>query len=401
MTKNNQKTLLFITILGLLVIAIYIFFSIHHQKHHEIEHEFPIANPWRQDVTIAREYVAQIRSYQHIELRSLERGYLQKVYVDEGQLVKEGQKMFKIMPVIAEAEYNKSKAEFQTAKIEYENTLLLNKKSVVSDNELALAKANIEKARAEMELAKVHLDFTEVKAPFTGIMDRFNVRIGSLVEEGELLTTLSDNSKIWVYFNVTESDYLNFVRNNDDKKKKIVKLILANGDIYEYDGIIDTIEADFNNEVGNIAFRASFDNPKNLLRHGETGSILMEEYLKDALLVPQKSTFEILDKKFVYLVDGQNVIHSKQIEIVDEIDHFFIVKSGLKETDKILLEGFGKVSSNMQIKTFLQKKEDIIASLNLPVSAKDEHFEDDSHDEDDSHEIKEDHHKKDHNERHH
>ena len=129
------------------------------------------------------------------------------------------------------------------------------------------------------------MGFTQINAPFDGIVGRFHVRLGSLIEEGELLTTLSDNSKMWVYFNVPESEYLDHAVNSKSDYPTQVKLRMANNQEFDHTGIVETIEADFNNETGNIAFRATFKNPKAILRHGETGSILIPIALKNAVIV--------------------------------------------------------------------------------------------------------------------
>jgi membrane fusion protein (multidrug efflux system) len=316
----------------------------------EKEATFSVTSPIQTDTTIYKEYVAQIHSANHIELRSQEKGYLQKIFVDEGQFVKKGQLMFKLLPSIYEAEVAKARAELNFAEIEFKNTKGLADNNVVSASELAMAKAKLDKAKAELQLAQTHLDFTDIRAPFDGIMDKFHIRLGSLVDEGELLTSLSDNSKMWVYFNVAEAEYLDFIKKVKSKEKQKVLLQMANKEIFEPAGYVETIEADFNNETGNIAFRAAFPNPKGILRHGETGNIMMPVKLKNAIIIPQKSTFDVLDKKYVYIVDEKGVITSSQITIAQEISHLYIVASGLKPTDKILLEGLGKVKNNEKIK---------------------------------------------------
>ena len=313
--------------------------SSRHEEHKEAETKFLVTSPIKMDTSITKEYVCQIRSINHIEVRALEKGYLQNIYVDEGQLVKKGQLMFQIMPSLYQAELQKAQAEANFAEIEYLNTKSLADGNVVSQNELALAKAKFDKANAEVSLAQVHLDFTRIKAPFDGIMDRFHVRLGSLIDEGELLTSLSDNSKMWVYFNVPEAEYLQY--ETIIKKDSLVQvdLVMANSKLFQHHGVIETIEADFNNETGNIAFRATFPNPKGLLRHGETGTILMNTSLNGALLIPQKSTFEILDKKYVFVIDKDNIVRSRHITIAAELPHIYVIKVGLEETDKILLDG--------------------------------------------------------------
>jgi len=316
---------------------------------------------------ITRQYVSQVRAIQHIELRALEKGYLNKIYVDEGQMVRQGQLMFEILPVIYSAEFQKAKAEADYAEIEYNNTKQLAQKNVVSPNELALSKAKWDKAKAEMALSQSHLQFTKIKAPFTGIMDHFQVRLGSLVNEGDLLTTLSDNSQLWVYFNVPEAEYLNYKTRATTENLTQVKFLMANNQEYPYAGKVETIEADFNNETGNIAFRATFPNPKGLLRHGETGNILMPITLKKALIIPQKATFEILEKRYVYVIDAKGRVHAREIQIAEEMPDIYVVKSGLSPSDKIVLEGIRKVQDGDVIQFRYEPPAQVIKKLQVYV----------------------------------
>lgn len=332
----------------------------------EEEVKFIATCPLQKDTTIIKDYVCQIRAIQHIELRALERGYLQQIFVDEGQLVKKGQLMFQIMPTILSAEVHKAQAEVDFAAIEYKNTKALADSNVVSRNELALSKANLEKARAQLELAQAHLGFSSVKAPFSGIMDRFNVRLGSLVEEGELLTSLSDNSSMWVYFNVPESEYLEYKQRHKLGTESSVQLKMANNELFYHSGKIETIEADFNNETGNISFRAKFPNPEGLLRHGETGNIEMTVPLKNAIIIPQKATFEVLEKKYVFVIDNRNVVHQREVRIVAEMPDLFVV-NGLKPTERIVLEGIRKVSEGQRIDYSYQDPKKVINNLKVYV----------------------------------
>lgn len=326
---------------------------------------FLVTSPLKRDTVVLANYVCQIRAIQHIELRALEKGYLQKIYVDEGKFVKQGQLMFQIMPAMYNAELNKAEAETNFVEREYLNTKSLADSNIVSKNELALAKAKLNKAKAEMAIAQVHLSFTSIKAPFSGIMDHFQVRLGSLVNEGDLLTTMSDNSKMWIYFNVPEAEYLNIKTNQNKEDMLNVKLLMANNQMFKFPGIVQTIEADFNNETGNIAFRATFPNPEGLLRHGETGSIVISQPLKSAIMIPQKATFEVLEKKYVYVVDKNNVIRSREIKIAAELPNIFIVQSGLRMDDKILLEGLRQVSENQKIQYKFVQPDSVISHLSL------------------------------------
>ncbi len=331
----------------------------------EVETVFQITSPVVTDTLVTKEYVCQIHAVSHIELRALEKGYLQNIYVDEGQSVKQGQMMFKIMPMLYQAEQQKARAEADFAEIEYKNTKSLADSNIVSKNELAMAKAKLAKANAELSLANVHLGFTEIRAPFNGIMDHFQVRLGSLVDEGDLLTTLSDNSKMWVYFNVPEAEYLDYKSDEGQDNMKQVSLMMANNQRFPYVGKVETIEADFNNETGNIAFRATFPNPKGLLRHGETGNVQVTIPFKNALLIPQKATFEVLEKKYVYVVDKDNKIKSREITVAAELPHIFVVQSGLNKDDKILLEGLRLVRENEKIHSKFVQPAKMLAQLDL------------------------------------
>lgn len=338
-----------------------------HNEQKEEQVKFTATSVFKTDTVATRNYVCQIKAHQHIELRALEKGYLQNIYVDEGQFVKKGQLMFQVMPLIYQAELQKAQAEVNFVEIEYQNTKQLSEKNVVSPNELALAKAKLDKAKAELTLAQTHLAFTEVKAPFDGIMDHFQVRLGSLVNEGDLLTTLSDNSLLWVYFNVPEAEYLNYKTHTTEENLLKVNLLMANNQQFDYPGEVKAIEADFNNETGNIQFRATFPNPKGLLRHGETGNIVMNIPQKNAILIPQKSTFEVLEKKYVFVIDPSNTVHSREITIESEMPDLYIIKSGLKENEKILLEGIRKVKDGDKITFHYEKPQDVFSKLSVYV----------------------------------
>lgn len=331
----------------------------------EEETKFVVTSPLKKDTTIDNEFVCQIRSIRNIELRAQEKGYLEEIYVDEGQFVKKGQLLFKIMPRIYQAELEKAQAEVDAGEIEIQNIQPLVDKNVVSKNELALGKAKLAKAKAELELAKIHLDFTEIKAPFDGLIDRLHLKLGSLVEEGELLTSLSDNSQMWVYFNVSEPEYLNFKEQSKGNDKEEVYLTMSNGKQFKFPGVVETIESEFNNETGNIAFRATFPNPEGLLRHGETGNIIMKEKLKNAIIIPQKATMEIMDKKYVYVVDKTNKVKLTPIVIEAEMPDLFVISGSVSENDKILLEGLRKVKDDDKIAFDFEKPEITLSHLKL------------------------------------
>lgn len=327
--------------------------------------KFAITNPVKIDTSFTKEYVSQIRSVKNIEIRAQEKGYLQNIYVDEGQYVTAGQILFRIMPKIYEAELQKAQAEVKAMSIELQNTKLLVDKNIVSKNEQLLGQAKLDQAKAEAALAQTHLSFTEIRAPFSGTIDRIPLKLGSLIDEGELLTSLSDNSQMFAYFNVSEPEYLDYQTNAKGRGDSQVSLLLANNTPLQYKGKVEVIESEFDNETGNIAFRARFPNPEKLLRNGETGKVLLSVPVKNALLIPQKATYEIQDKKYVFIVDKNNVVKSKEISITGEIPDLYVVQNGIAANDRILLEGVQKVKDGDKIAFEYQKPLDVIAHLRL------------------------------------
>ena len=163
---------------------------------------------------------------------------------------------------------------------------------------------------------------------------------GSLIEVGDTLTTMSDNAVMWAYFNVPEADYLRFksLRGATDTESPrrlelpgaTIQLRLANGQIFDKNAATTlTIESEFNRETGNIEFRADFPNPEGLLRHGQTGTLLINQKLSGALVIPQRATFEILDRQYVFVVDKNAVAHQREITVARELEDIYVIKGGL------------------------------------------------------------------------
>jgi membrane fusion protein (multidrug efflux system) len=243
--------------------------------------------------------------------------------------------------------------------------------TVVSIQDVMLHQAKLAKTQAKAEMAKAKYNFTFVKAPFDGIVDRLQEQLGSLIKERDILTTLSDNSVMWVYFNVPEARYLEFKarqgKSKDPSRLELVdsriELVLANGSKFDQTaGNTVTVEGKFNNETGNIAFRADFPNPDRLLRHGQTGTVLIHQMLKDAIVIPQRATFEILDKLYVWVVDKDNVVHQRQIAVKHELDDVFVIDTGLDVNDKIVLEGGRQVRDGDTIEYDFRQPEKALAN---------------------------------------
>lgn len=335
------------------------------QEEKEESGKYVVTNPVSIDTSFTKEYVSQIRSVRNIEIRAQEKGFLQNIYVDEGQFVKAGQVLFRIMPKMYEAELLKAEAEAEAASIELQNAKNLVDKNVVSKSEQLVAQAKLQQAKAEVALAKLHLSFTEIRAPFAGTIDRLPKKLGSLIDEGELLTSLSDNSQMYAYFNVSEPEYLDYQNNVKGRADNSVSLLLANNEPLKYKGKVEVIESEFDSETGNIAFRAGFPNPDKLLKNGETGKVLMTVPAKNAIIIPQKATYEIQDKMYVFVVDKNNIVKSREITITGEMPDLYVVKTGLSVDDKILLEGVQKAKDDDKIKYDYQKPQEVLAHLKL------------------------------------
>lgn len=259
----------------------------------------------------------------------------------------------------------KAAAEVEQAKIELQNASTLASNNIVSKNERAMAKAKLDAANAEARLAQIHLSFTNVRAPFSGIINRLPLKLGSLVDEGDLLTTLSDNDQIYTYFNVSEPEYLDYQTHIAERGDQHVDLVMANGDVFPQQGIVQTIEGEFDNETGNIAFRAKFPNPQKLLRNGETGKIRMNVPVKNALVIPQKATYEIQDQTYVFVVDKNGNLKSRNIKIAYELPDIYIVSEGLKPGEKFLIEGVQKVKDGQKVQLKYQDPQQVMKSLKL------------------------------------
>jgi membrane fusion protein (multidrug efflux system) len=339
-------------------------FESYYQKHeesHQEQSKILATSPGVQDVTITQSFVCQIRSQRHIEVRALEGGYVKQITIKEGQAVKEGFVMFKIFPILYAAKLNAEIAEAELARLKWTQAKKLHDDRVVSEQEVKLYEAELRKAEAKKDLARAELNFTDVKAPFDGIVDRLLEREGSLVKDGDILTTLADNSVMWVYFNVPEKYYLEYMANRKQHEKEdTIELVLANGDKFPQTGKIGAIEADFNNENGNIKFRADYPNPDVLLRHGQTGTIKIRRPLRNALLIPQRATFERLDKRYVWVIGEDHVAHQILITTGHELEDIFVVSSGLKPSDKIVLEGVREVEEGGKVEYEFRKPEEAL-----------------------------------------
>ncbi len=334
------------------------------EEQKEEQAKYTVTSPILMDTTVTKDYLAQIQSVQNIEIRAQVKGYLDAINVDEGRFVSAGQVLFNIMPKLYEAELMKQSAQVKAAEVEYSNTKTLSDKNIVSKAELAMAQAKLDIEKAELNKAELELAFTKIKAPFDGTIDRIKFKKGSLIDEGVLLTTLSNNKDVYAYFNVSEVEYLDFKNKKSDDHQQ-VSLLLANGDEHKFKGRIETIESEFDNETGNLAFRAIFPNPDLLLKHGETGKVRLTIPLKNAIIIPQKCTYELQDKIYVYVLDKENRLKSRAIIVKQKLSNLYILESGLLVTDKIVLDGLQSAKEDEKIEAVFISPKEVINNLQL------------------------------------
>lgn len=310
-----------------------------------------ITTPLLKTANYNDEYVAEIHAVRYVEVRSKVKGYLEQRYVDEGQTVKQGQLLFALNSAEFEKELQKANAAYKSAladvkasEVDVSNVKRLVEKNIVAKTELDVAlaklaalKADMEEALAHKEQAALQLEFTKIKAPYNGVINRIPNKVGSLIQEGDILTSISDNHEVFAYFNLSEAAYLDYV--DDNKPIETVQLLLANNTLYSEQGKIETIESEFDKNTGNIAFRAKFSNPNNVLKHGSHGKVIIQHEIENALLVPQKSTFEIQDKVYVFLVNTDGIVKQQNIIPKRHLKDFYVVESGLSAKDNIVFEG--------------------------------------------------------------
>lgn len=328
------------------------------------------------DTTLYTDYVADIQAVRNVEVRSKVQGFLDKIYVDEGALVQAGQLLFKINDdeqradvSKAQALLNSATADAKTVALELERVKTLVKKNIITKTDLDVAeaqlnaaKARIEEARSDLQRAGTQLAYTNIKSPFTGRIDRIPLKVGSLLNEGALLTSVSDLDEVYAYFTISETEYLqNIARKLPENSilSKKVSLALADGQHYPHMGKIELAESEFQEETGTISLRARFPNPDRILKHGATGKIQLPTKITASIIVPQKAVFEIQDRAYVYILDTANHVKMTNIELGTRFGHFYLIPSGLKVGQKIVYEGTQSLTDG----TAIEPKEVSLDSL--------------------------------------
>lgn len=328
--------------------------------------ELPVFKVTALPATTYREYNATLEGKVNVEIRPQVDGYLDKIYVDEGAYVKAGQPLFRINERTyqeqlgnASANLLAAKANEEKAQLEVSRLAPLVQNNVVSDIQLKTAnaalqaaKANVAQAQSVVGNARINLGYTLISAPVSGYIGRIPFKTGSLVGRGEAqpLTMLSDINEVYAYFSMSEVDFIDFKNKIEgktiaDKVKKLppVELLLADNSTYTEKGRIETMEGQFDKNIGAISFRAVFPNSAGLLRSGNTGRVKIPQQLDATMLIPQEATFELQDKVFVFAVGDSNKVVSKPITISGKNGSYYFVEKGVSPGERIVYTGLDRL----------------------------------------------------------
>ncbi|QYN50709.1 efflux RND transporter periplasmic adaptor subunit [Apibacter sp. ESL0404] len=333
---------------------------------------YPVKVVSSQTAVLETDYPATIKGEEDIEIRPMVEGFIKTINVDEGSVVKKGQVLFTLDAPQYKQNVLNAEAAIKTAKAQVDNAVMdvtkitpLVEKGIVSKYQLESAqyalqtkRAALNQAQTALAIANTNLSYTVLTSPVNGIVGSIPYRLGSLVNSTTTLTTVANTSNVYVYFSLNEKQLLDFLKNTPGatqaekiKKSEPVTLILADGTEYNEKGKIETINGIVNTSTGSANFRSSFPNPQGILRSGSTGSIRISTTVENALVIPQKATFEIQGQTFVFVVQKDNKVKQVTIKVTPTPDgQSFIVNSGLNENDKIVVNGIQNLKEGMEIK---------------------------------------------------
>lgn len=338
-------------------------------------------------VSLSKGYSATLKGKQDVEIRPMVSGFITKLYVDEGATVRQGQALFAIDPVQYQAAANAAKAGVETAKamlntqeLTLENRKQLRAKNIISEYDLKMAqnqydqaKAALQQAQSQLISAQKNLAYTTVTSPSNGVVGSVPYRVGSLVSPSVQtpLTTVSDISSLYAYFSMTERDLLKRIQQGGSMQEILknmpeVQLQLIDGSIYAEKGKVETISGVIDNSTGSVTLRALFPNPKNILRSGSTVQVVFPVSEENVFVIPQSATVEIQDKKFVFVVQADNTVKSTEITVnpVDD-GKSYIVQTGLKNGDRVVLENVQNLKDGSAIKPITPAQKEEIYQQNL------------------------------------
>ena len=335
------------------------------------DNEYAVRTIETQNTELQTSYPAVIRGVQDVEIRPMVSGFITKMHVKEGQTVKKGQVLFEINRVTyeaaarqAKAAVNSAAAQLNTSKLTYENNQKLFANNVIGTYELQSSKnayenaqAALAQAKANYASAKQNLDYCYVTSPANGVVGDLPYRVGALVSasSAEPLTTVSDINTMQVYFAMTEKDVLDMTKTKGGLHAAIseypaVKLQLADGTTYGHDGKVAAVSGVIDQATGSVSMRADFPNPDHLLKSGGSGSIVVPHVSTGAIVVPQDAVVQVQDRYFVYILGGDNKVKYSPVTVNPNNDgKNYIIESGLKAGDKIVVSGVTTLKDGMQI----------------------------------------------------
>lgn len=341
-----------------------------HQSGQTVDNSFKVLETQKKDIQLADNYPATIRGRQDIAIYPQVSGTISKVCVKEGQRVRKGQSLFIIDQVpykaalqMAQANVKAAEAAVATSRLVYDSRKALYEENVISEydlrtseNSLLSAEAQLAQAQAQEVTAQNNMTYTMLLSPADGVIGTLPLREGALVSPSSptALTTVSDNSTMYVYFSITENKLLSLCNahgNMDEVLKSLppVQLRLNDGSIYDNEGFIETISGVIEPSTGSVSVRAVFQNKGGLLHSGSSGKIILPYSYGGAIVIPASSTFELQDKVFVFLVkDGKAVSRQVEVFLTDDGKNY-VVKTGLDEGDIIITEGIGMVRDGQSV----------------------------------------------------
>lgn len=336
------------------------------------DNEYAVRTIGAQSAELQTTYPATIRGMQDVEIRPKVSGFITKLCVKEGQTVKAGQLLFVIDNVTyaaavrqAKAAVNSAKAQLNTARLTYNNNEKLFKNNVIGSYELQSAKNNMQAAAAALAQAeasyvsaKENLSYCYVTSPASGVIGDLPYRVGALVSASsqQPLTTVSNISTMQVYFSMTEKELLDMTKTAGGlhaaiKDYPAVKLQLADGTIYDHPGRVATVSGVIDATTGSVSMRADFPNPQHLLKSGGSGSIVVPHVSSSAIVIPQDAVAQVQDKHFVYIVGKDNKVKYSAVTVDPQDDgKNFIITSGLKVGDRIVVNGISSLTDGAEIK---------------------------------------------------
>ncbi|MGY5353784.1 efflux RND transporter periplasmic adaptor subunit [Wenyingzhuangia sp. IMCC45467] len=310
------------------------------------------------NITDFKKYPTTIEGIVNSDVRAKVSGYVQKVLVDEGEKVTKGQPLFQLETQTLSQDAEAAKAAVNVAQVEVDKLIPLVKKGIISAVQLQTAKANLSQKRANYSSITASIGYAMVKSQVDGYVGAINFREGSLISPNDTqpLTTISDIQKVYAFFTMNESNYIDFLQNAEGTSlhEKIdnfppVSLVMANGKTFDQEGKIETSSGQINRNTGTVSFRAVFNNPNQILTNGNSGQIKIPTFYENAIVIPQEATYEQQGKIMVFKLKKDNTITSSVIQIKASLHNSYVVESGITKGDKIVANGVGKLHDNMRV----------------------------------------------------